>query len=69
MIEVLQNRGMSLELGVRPGASLEFNDLHPTASSLPSLSPRVRPDEKLDKVTFIFNFFDELHRIAPATKK
>jgi len=28
-----------------------------------------RGHEKLDKVTFIFSFFDELRRLAPPSKK
>ncbi len=31
--------------------------------------PSGQVEEKLDKVTFIFNFFDELRRIAPPSKK
>jgi hypothetical protein len=30
---------------------------------------RAQPEEKIDKATFIFNFFDELRRIAPPSKK
>jgi hypothetical protein len=43
-------------------------DLHPDGDRF---ALEVAPDidaAKLDKVTFIFNFFDELRRIAPATR-
>jgi hypothetical protein len=32
-------------------------------------SPSNQAEEKLDHVTFIFNFFDEIRRIAPVSKK
>jgi len=45
-------------------------DLHPDGERF-ALAPAVpRPsDAKDDHVTFIFNFFDELRRIAPATRR
>jgi serine/threonine-protein kinase len=44
-------------------------DLHPDGERIAAAVPTGQPEEKLDKVTFIFNFFDELRRIAPLTKK
>jgi hypothetical protein len=31
--------------------------------------PQTQATVKQDKVVFVFNFFDELRRIAPATKR
>ena len=44
-------------------------DLHPDGErfALAILEP-TRGDEKQDHVTFVFNFFDEMRRIAPPTK-
>jgi serine/threonine-protein kinase len=44
-------------------------DLHPDGQRLAVALPLAQAEEKLDKMTFIFNFSDELRRIAPATKK
>jgi serine/threonine-protein kinase len=44
-------------------------DLHPDGERLAAGLPTGQGEEKLDKVTFIFNFFDELRRIAPVSKK
>ena len=44
-------------------------DLHPDGERLAVAVPSGQPEEKLDHVTFIFNFFDELRRIAPPSKK
>jgi serine/threonine-protein kinase len=44
-------------------------DLHPDGERIAAAVPSGQPEEKLDKVTFIFNFFDELRRIAPPAKK
>jgi serine/threonine-protein kinase len=45
-------------------------DLHPDGERLAIAVATGQPnEEKLDKLTFIFNFFDELRRIAPASKK
>ena len=45
-------------------------DLHPDGERV-ALAPReqVQDAEKSDHLTFIFNFFDELRRIAPATTR
>jgi len=43
-------------------------DLHPDGERLAAAVPMGQADEKLDKVTFIFNFFEELRRIAPTSK-
>ena len=44
-------------------------DLHPDGERIAAAVPSGQSDEKLDHVTFIFNFFDELRRIAPPSKK
>jgi Tol biopolymer transport system component len=44
-------------------------DLHADGERLAAAIPAGQAEEKLDKVTFIFNFFDELRRIAPVSKK
>lgn len=41
-------------------------DLHPDGERLAILKANNEQSEKLDQVTFIFNFFDELRRIAPS---
>ena len=51
----------------RPGTGLYF-DLHPDGQRVAVAIPPNQSEEKLDHVTFIFNFFDELRRIAPATR-
>ena len=45
-------------------------DLHPDGERF-ALAPVAFPPggAKQDKVVFIFNFFDELRRIAPAAKR
>jgi hypothetical protein len=44
-------------------------DLHPDGERFALATASQTPiGAKLDKVVFIFNFFDELRRIAPATK-
>jgi hypothetical protein len=45
-------------------------DLHPDGERLAVALP-VQPsgDTKQDKVVFIFNFFDELRRMAPAARR
>ena len=50
------------------GANRNF-DLHPDGKRFVVLKPpESRTDTKFDKVTFIFNFFDELRRLAPTPK-
>ena len=45
-------------------------DLHPDGQRFAVLrTPQSQTEAKLDKVTFIFNFFDELRRVAPVTKR
>jgi hypothetical protein len=44
-------------------------DLHPDGERIAAAVPASQPEAKFDKVTFIFNFFDELRRIAPPSKK
>jgi serine/threonine-protein kinase len=54
---------------LRPGSTLRMLDLHPDGQRF---ALATRPETfavKQDKVIFIFNFFDELRRIAPTTRK
>jgi hypothetical protein len=45
-------------------------DLHPDGERFAvAAMPETQTTTKSDKVVFVFNFFDELRRIAPATKK
>jgi serine/threonine-protein kinase len=44
-------------------------DLHPDGQRFATASTGQTPGAKQDKVVFIFNFFDELRRIAPAVKR
>ena len=47
-----------------------LSDLHPDGERLAIRPAIVAPGSaKQDHVTFIFNFFDELRRIAPATRR
>jgi eukaryotic-like serine/threonine-protein kinase len=51
------------------GARIRNFDLHPDGQRFAVLkAPQTQAENKLDKVTFIFNFFDELRRIAPNAK-
>ena len=43
--------------------------VHPDGDRIAAAVSSGQPEEKLDHVTFIFNFFDELRRIAPPGKK
>jgi hypothetical protein len=46
-----------------------FRTCHPEGKRFVVLKPpKSRTDTKFDKVTFIFNFFDELRRLAPTPK-
>ena len=52
------------------GALTRNFDLHPDGQRFAVLkSPESQSETKADKVTFIFNFFDELRRIAPPPKR
>jgi serine/threonine-protein kinase len=57
------------EQPILPLLRLRSFDLHPDGERIAAAVPTGQPEEKLDKVTFIFNFFDELRRIAPPSKK
>jgi serine/threonine-protein kinase len=58
------------EQTIRPRARFPRSfDLHPEGERIAAEVPTGQTEEKLDKVTFIFNFFDELRRIAPPSKK
>jgi serine/threonine-protein kinase len=57
------------EQAIRPLRGQRYFDLHPDGERVAAAVPTGQPEKKLDKVTFIFNFFDELRRIAPPSKK
>ena len=44
-------------------------DLHPDGERFALAAAAQTPGAKQDHVTFIFNFFDELRRIAPSPKR
>ena len=49
--------------------TLRSLDLHPDGEPVAAaVATEGRAEDRQDKVVFIFNFFDELRRIAPATK-
>ena len=50
---------------VRPG--MQIIALHPDGDRF-AISPEQEGDKK-DKVVFVYNFFDELRRIAPPSRK
>jgi Tol biopolymer transport system component len=53
-------------LPLRAGSTLRMLDLHPDGQRFALATRREASAVKQDKVIFIFNFFDELRRIAPA---
>jgi hypothetical protein len=57
------------EQAIRPLRRLRSFNLRPDGERVAVAVPSNQAEEKLDKVTFIFNFFDELRRIAPPGKK
>ena len=60
----LWNKGQFTDRGINRNF-----DIHPDGQRFAVLkSPESQTDTKLDRVTFIFNFFDELRRIAPIPK-
>jgi serine/threonine protein kinase len=54
---------------IMPSRTGRSFDLHPDGDRVAVGAPSNQSEEKLDKVTFVFNFFDELRRIAPPSKK
>jgi Tol biopolymer transport system component len=53
----------------RPGGRKSF-DLHPDGNRVALAAvPQTQTTIKQDKLVFVFSFFDELRRIAPATKR
>jgi serine/threonine-protein kinase len=44
-------------------------DIHPDGNRVAVAVPQTQETLKQDRVVFVFNFFDELRRIAPATKQ
>jgi hypothetical protein len=44
-------------------------DLHPDGDRIAASTRRDAGSSKIDRLRMIVNFFDELHRVAPVTKK
>jgi len=44
-------------------------DLHPDGDRIAASVSSGQAEDKTDKATFVFNFFDGLRRIAPISKK
>jgi len=57
------------EQAIQQIGNLRYFDLHPDGQRIAAAVPSGQVEEKLDKVTFIFNFADELRRLAPPSKK
>jgi serine/threonine-protein kinase len=53
------------EQPIEPRVRLGSFALHPDGERIAASVPDARTEEKRDKVVFIFNFFDELRRLAP----
>jgi hypothetical protein len=53
----------------RPRPPSRDLDLHPDGDRFVMGVADQRTDGSQDKITFVFNFLDELRRIAPATKR
>jgi hypothetical protein len=56
------------EQAIVPLRTQRLFDLHPDGERIAAAVASGQAEEKFDKVTFVFNFFDELRGIAPATK-
>ena len=55
-------------LGGRPRPPSRDLDLHPDGKRFVVAGSESETAQRLDKVVFVFNFFDELRRIAPAKR-
>jgi len=56
--------------GIELQALSRSYDVHPDGKRVAMARPNAAAGEKRDKIVFVFNtFFDELRRVAPATKK
>jgi hypothetical protein len=54
---------------ILPRPRYRWLNLHPDSERFVVSAPTgAQPEDKRDKVVFIFNFFDELRSIAPVTK-
>jgi hypothetical protein len=53
---------------IRQRPRLSSYNLHPDGERIVAFVPNAQTDERHDKVVFIFNFFDELRRVAPVKK-
>jgi Tol biopolymer transport system component len=56
-------------IAIRPRAPSRDLDLHPDGKRFAVAGTDDQAAQKLDKVIFVFNFFDELRRIAPPKPK
>ena len=50
---------------ILPLARQRSFDLHPDGERLAAAIPASQAEQKFDRLSFIFNFFDELRRVAP----
>ena len=57
------------ERKMQPRPRLRFFDLHPDGERFAVSAAETPAEDRRDKIVFIFNFFDELRRIAPAAKR
>ena len=57
------------KLAARPRAPSRDLDLHPDGKRFAVAGTEDESGLKLDKVVFVFNFFDELRRIAPSRNR
>jgi len=58
----------SSETRYLPRSRQDSFDLHPDGDRFALAIQDAQAGTKQDKVVFIFNFFDELRRVAPATR-
>ena len=57
------------ERKIQPRPRLRSFDLHPDGERFAVSAAETPAEDRRDKIVFIFNFFDELRRIAPAAKR
>ena len=57
------------EQPIQPTRNMRSFDLHPDGKRIAAAVASGQAEEKLDKVTLILNFADELRRLAPPSKR
>jgi serine/threonine-protein kinase len=57
------------ERKIQPRPRLRSFDIHPDGERFAISAAQTPIEDRRDKIVFIFNFFDELRRIAPAAKR